>query len=275
MISSTLVRLVNRLNPTTRGRRWLTGFAGSAPPGKYSIGNGLQMYFEPSDSTEYAMLHHCFEPMETKYFLNWLKPGMHVVDIGANIGYYTVQMHGRVGGSGKIWAFEANPRIFARLKQNVEANNAAEVTLMPMAAGNADGAVTLFCPADDTHGFASLRNQGWKAEEFVVPCRRIDDVLAGQRVDVLKLDVEGAEKMVLEGALDLIRSQKPRIMIELAPALTSTFGYRTFDLIDILLACNPDYAVRRLDAHGTSRVDASTFRQGPEPDGNYVFEPKR
>ncbi len=85
-----------------------------------------------------------YEPVQTKLFLDVLKPGMTVFDIGANIGYYSVLASKSVGPQGKVYAFEPDPANLKLLEKNLALNNCHNVKLLPYAAGEKNSTATLY-----------------------------------------------------------------------------------------------------------------------------------
>lgn len=126
-------------------------------------------------------------------------------DVGANRGYYTVRMAGRCG---RVVAFEPNPLNRAKLVRNVELNGLRNVTVLPYACGEARYRAKLY-PA----GSGSTLLEGFVSTEPIeVEVVPLDEVL--DRVDLVKIDVEGYEWYVLQGARRLIESCKPVLVIE-------------------------------------------------------------
>jgi FkbM family methyltransferase len=142
-----------------------------------------------------------------------LEPGDTAVDVGANIGYMTTLFAARVGRDGRVDAFEPHPRIFSELKRNVEAQRAryevGAVHLHAYALGQRNGAARL-CEPDafaTNEGAATLARSGSEQlaiTSFSVPVARLDTVLNGARITLLKVDVEGFEHAVLTGAERLL-----------------------------------------------------------------------
>ena len=153
--------------------------------------------------------------------LAWLrrfvKPGMTVVDIGANVGYYTGFLSELVGPAGRVFAFEPNPENLAVLSRNVARRRYSNVQVVPFAVSNsADGAYLYISPGHSNHslieGFTHAEDKLW------VGTIRLDTFLDQRgcpRVDFIKLDVEGGEPLALEGMREtILGSPGVRLLIE-------------------------------------------------------------
>lgn len=128
--------------------------------------------------------------------LHLLRPGDLLLDIGANVGSYTVLAGGAVGA--RCMSFEPSPESFQRLRSNVLLNDLSpRVTLFRMALGNENGC-TSFTTGLDTVNHVSVG--GETGPVVSVPIRRLDDVIAGESPTLIKIDVEGFEGPVLQGA---------------------------------------------------------------------------
>ncbi|CEJ12094.1 Methyltransferase domain protein [bacterium YEK0313] len=144
-------------------------------------------------------------------------PGMTVLDIGANTGYYTVKIGTLIGPTGRLMAFEPNPDVFSFLRENVKINDLTRnVTLQTSALGNFSGTAILRYRKGEAGG-GSLSDQTHAPLEITVPVSRLDDVIpVDWNVDLIKIDTEGYEKFVLDGAQQVLtRSPDASIMIEL------------------------------------------------------------
>jgi len=144
-----------------------------------------------------------------------LDPGDKVVDVGANIGYMTTLFATRVGPTGRVEAFEPHPRIFGDLERNVGAfaarSDIAPIRLHACAVGDSDGTGQLAEPdgfARNEGGATFLRVGANTARCIDVPLARLDTVLSGARVALLKIDVEGYESAVLAGASRLLSARR-------------------------------------------------------------------
>jgi FkbM family methyltransferase len=147
-----------------------------------------------------------------------------VLDIGANLGLVTLRLAARVGRQGRVHAFEPNPAMLRLLTQTIARSAADRVTLHPIGLGEADGALTLSALVGNAGSatFAVSPGAGYSvvAEAKV---RRLDDFAAEiglDRLDFIKIDVEGFEFSVLKGGASLIGRLRPKVIVfeERAPA---------------------------------------------------------
>jgi FkbM family methyltransferase len=166
------------------------------------------------------------EPFELELFTRELEPGMVVLDVGANIGCYSLLAARRVGPSGRVYAFEPDPRTRPSLEYNVRANGLTNVTIVPKAASDAAGRRTLYLSRSASHsGLAHSMDERSIVGTRTVDTVRIDDVVAGQPVDVVKMDIEGHEPAALRGMEDtLARSPEVRLFLEFNPVALQAAG---------------------------------------------------
>jgi FkbM family methyltransferase len=139
-----------------------------------------------------------------------LEPGAVYVDVGANIGYFARIGSRLVGPAGRVHAFEPLPSALPLLRANAAAYD--NVTVHPVAVGAAEGEIDFYVQA---MGDTSSADPDPAAERIRVPVATLDTALAGTpRLDLLKIDVEGYELEVLQGARELIRTHLPLVYFE-------------------------------------------------------------
>jgi FkbM family methyltransferase len=205
---------------------------------------GSKMYvnvFDPDPSMRrtfraYA-INKVHEESTTALFCKIVKEGDVVVDLGANIGYFTLLAAKLVGKKGKVYAFEPEPRNYQYLIRNIQLNGYDNVVALQRAVADKPSTVKLFiCPYDTGHhtiqkydGIEAYRPDFVdKKKEFVeVEQVCLDDFLRGitTKINVIKMDVEGAEMLALAGMEQLIRDNKNLIMlIEFFPLLIKEMG---------------------------------------------------
>jgi FkbM family methyltransferase len=180
-----------------------------------------------------------YEFAVSKLVREYLKPGDVFVDVGANIGYYTVIAAGIVGPSGLVYAFEPSSKVRARLERNVTLNGLSQVTIRPEAVSSRTGIVRLVEPQNTNNdGLAYVDSSGGGAGTEV-PSVRLDELieLRERAPALIKVDVEGGEPEVYRGASALLdQAEAPSILFESfeiardAPMLRA-HGYEVFQPI--------------------------------------------
>ncbi len=193
---------------------------------------------------DHKLLYERFEAAELTFVANILQPGMTVLDIGAHHGLYSLLCSKCVGRNGLVIAFEASPRECGRLARHVGLNRCANVHIEPCAVGSEHDFADLFVVDGACDWGNSLRAPVVKEPTYKVrvEVRAVDDVLLGlgiSKVDFVKLDVEGAELSVLQGATRLLRAHsRPAILVEVQELRTQPWGYPSRAIVDFLTDLN-------------------------------------
>jgi FkbM family methyltransferase len=142
-----------------------------------------------------------WEPNLSAFISRRLAPGDGFIDIGANIGYYSLLAAERVGFQGLVLAIEASPSIYDLLCRNIELNDVANVRAINMAASSHEGVITVYKAGNDNiGGTTTLRDRGFQRETEVrcAPLASIATVEELRRARIIKIDIEGAEAPILE-----------------------------------------------------------------------------
>lgn len=201
---------------------------------------GHVMWYPESDVFEedyLALDNH--EPETTRLVQELLRPGMTFVDLGSFIGYYTLLGARRVGDSGHIFAFEPAPYAVEALKHNIAANGYQDrVTVVPVAVSNAVGRSRFFLPRLP-QGLSSLYPNELVTSRFIeVETTCLDAYFASlgwPPVHLMKVDVEGAEKAVLEGMAQFSRRNPDlKLVIEFSPVAMRGAGVSPEELFAAL-----------------------------------------
>ena len=201
------------------------------------------------DLRDPLMREVCFtgrcEPQETLLIRELLTPGMTFVDVGANWGYFTLFGAHLVGSTGRVISVEADPRAWHVLHANVERNLLSQVSLHAVAASDGSGTLSMFTYGhanDDSSNFgvtiADTAGPSPTGPCFDIPARSLDDLLdetGVERVDLLKMDIEGGEGRALKG-LDrhLSKGLIDRILLELHPQYLQQQGETAEGVIALL-----------------------------------------
>lgn len=157
-----------------------------------------------------------YEPHLTAVFQRYCAKGMTVVDVGANVGYYTLLASRLVGPSGKVIAIEPNSENCRLLLSSVRESGASNVELFPIAARDTGGWAFFSSHLGSNGGILAPSSDFVARRGAVVAAFPLDELLGGRRIDLIKLDVEGAEALVVEGARCLIETCRPIVTTELS-----------------------------------------------------------
>jgi FkbM family methyltransferase len=202
-----------------------------------------------------------YEPIEAFLFTQLLNPGMVVIDGGANVGQYTVLAATIVGASGSVHSFEPVDANLAHLRKHVQLNHLPNVTLNQAALWKEGSVLALQLPEGSSGNAGAYRARAAAA----TGARRAVAVALDaycedhnlQRVDAIKLDVEGSEPFVLLGAEKMIRTHRPNILIEVNRAALSAVGSSPGDLWDIVSQLG--YRAWNIGADALSSRHVSSF----------------
>jgi FkbM family methyltransferase len=178
-----------------------------------------------------------FEANELDFVTNYLKPGMVVLDIGANGGLYSLLSARCVGNAGEVHAFEPGPSEFALLKHNIALNSLINVRANQIALSDKDGTRSLgICSDGAFNSFSQNKLPQQIIKSWIdVDAMTLDTYASENRlkhIDLIKIDVEGAELQVLNGAQRLLRSltPPPAILCEFSDTTLSAMGTSTPEL---------------------------------------------
>jgi FkbM family methyltransferase len=178
--------------------------------------SGIRFIVRPCEFVENRI---CFfgiwEPHITALFYSLLKPGDVMVDVGANIGYFSMLASRIVGPVGNVYAVEASPSTRQRLETNLRLNGVSNVTVLPCAAWNEAGRATFYTDPDNRGG-SSLRELHADVQADEVELVRLDDILPPEdfdRIRLIKIDIEGAEYQALQGLERILKTNRQLTII--------------------------------------------------------------
>lgn len=184
-----------------------------------------------------------------------VRPGMTVVDVGANIGLHAVFFGSRIGASGRVFAFEPEPFNFRFLQTNVARNGLANVECLMQGAGAHAGTLRLYLVEGTVGAHTAAAVEGATAIDVTVV--RLDDALRDRapRVDLIKIDVEGYEAQVLDGCAATLQRDRPALLIEFSPQLLRQCGTDPAALLRRLRDLYPDILLFDDAGEEPQRVD--------------------
>ncbi len=181
-------------------------------------------------------IHGTYDPFETEVLKNQIKKGDVVLDLGANIGFFTLIFAKLVGEEGKVFAFEPDPDNFSLLKKNIEINGYQNVILVHKAVSNETGKTRLYLSSEASDHRIYDSYDGRKSIE--IETTRLDDYFNkyNGRIDFIKMDVQGAEWAVIKGASSLLQKTKNlKITTEFWPIGLKRFGVEPQEYLKLLL----------------------------------------
>ena len=178
-----------------------------------------------------------YEELEAKIMEEKIKVGSIVVDVGANIGLHTLNMARIVGNTGQVFAFEPDPSNFEILRKNVKINNYQNIILEEKAVGDKHGRVTLY--QSDNPGNHRLFPQTKQTKgEVEVELTSLDkyfiDSNLAEKINFIKIDVEGLEFSVLNGMKNILKNNKKiKILFEFMPDIMEV-GFAPIEVLNLL-----------------------------------------
>jgi FkbM family methyltransferase len=176
-----------------------------------------------------------YEPITRAAFIGAVKPGMVVIDVGAHIGFYAMLAAKLLGELGTVHAVEPAEENLEFLRKNIDLNGFDHVEIHPVAAGKIrDCRVFHITGSSDSHGFYAHPNTG-TLKTIAVTQLPLDQLVKG-KVDLIKIDVEGAEMEVLDGMHEILyQNKRLQLSVEWFPAAMINAGYAPLDLPNRLL----------------------------------------
>lgn len=199
-----------------------------------------------------------------------LRPGDVFVDGGAHVGLFTLVAADIVGPEGKVFAFEPHPETFRRLQRNVELNGLRNVELHPEALGKEKGTAPFTLLHGDHAPWSHLGDATETTEASVVEVRVVSlpeaiPVALWPRVRLIKLDLEGGEVAVLEGARPLLEAVRPDVLLEVVPDHLKRYGAAVEDVTALLSSLGYSVYLRSGRGGSWARADQPSL-QGYTPE---------
>lgn len=213
-----------------------------------------------TQSLDNQIFNNTFEPYSTKWIYKIVKPGMIVADVGANIGYYTIQLSKLVGFNGRVYAFEPFSSYHKRLIDHLQLNNCHNVFLSEFGlsdkiatnrkiyfAGNKSGSATLV--SLDDASFSEAGNVNLNTLDNYV------DEIDITKLDFIKVDIDGYEFKFISGALDSLKRFRPIILMEFSHLHLLHEGSGVEELASMLKGLGYSFYSERTGRQYATRVD--------------------
>ncbi len=238
---------------------------------KWYDGLSINVYLG-NDASRCLFIDGCIEPNEFTFLGKVIESGMVFIDGGANDGLYTLFASRCVGQTGAVLAIEPSSREFKRLQANLQLNHLTNVRPLQIALSNRNGSATLQIAGYEHEGQNTLgkfAHEGieCKGTEQTI-LKRLDDLASEEkltRVDIIKLDIEGAEFLALEGAEHIFTTFRPLLLLELSDEALRCQGSSAAEMLARLKSW--DYAIYAFDS---ASGELAMAREGEKLSDNIV-----
>ncbi len=255
-----LLKAYIKNSPIRRGKHWLMENLGrrvsTAKPQRVTLPGGAVMVLDIKEHVQRWIFYFgVYESDTVQLFRALAKPGMTIIDVGANVGQYTLLAASIAGPRGVVHAFEADATNFRRLQGNVMQNQFEAISLNLVALSDHAGCVTLYSSKNDNAGEHSLFRFDPEMSGVTIPAITLDGYMetagigSSGSLDIIKIDVQGAEAMVLHGAESTLRTHRPHVICEFEERWLTGMGSSTTQLKAWLRSIGYDayrYSNRRL-----------------------------
>lgn len=243
-ISRTILKLRNQYNPfriqrqakLKRAKQLNESFVDRMP------GTNMKMVIHPNMFFTIVYTGCGFEKEIIRFMKKHVKKGTIALDVGANIGYFTLLLSRLVGKKGKVIAFEPSEFAYGLLKENIKVNYLKNIIVYQQAVSDAAGETNFFEGPkgyEVYNSFSSPVAKGSEGIHFTQRKVRVDtidnilDKLGISQVDFVKIDVEGAELKVIRGMKNTVRNnQQIKLLFEASRSLCANFGYSLKELVN-------------------------------------------
>src|SRR5687768_6709083 len=207
---------------------------------------GSELWLHPRYHLDFTIIAFgYYDKALHRYIDRSIRPGMTCLDIGGNIGAVATHLGRKVGPSGRVHVFEPVPGLRERLKKNLARNRVdSVVNVHPLALSNETGEARLAIAGvdADNQGLASLvaTTNDRLTATLTVPTMTLDEFATAQdftRIDFVKMDIQGAEILLLEGGQRTLRTLRPDLILEVSPQDMAGIGKTSRDLLAAIAEC--------------------------------------
>jgi FkbM family methyltransferase len=190
--------------------------------------DGFRVVADPSDYLSAMLVYGRYSRDIISVMRALVRPGDHVIDVGAHVGFLSSHLAQLVGTGGAVYSMEPDPVARPRLEACVEANGYRQIHVIPLAASDCRGSIQFQAHKDLGHSTAVVRPNHPGFTDVKVDCAPIDELLREGRIaapiSFVKIDVEGYECAVLDGMKDLLSRDRPVVITEVNPEMLSLAG---------------------------------------------------
>lgn len=221
---------------------------------------------------QYVYLTGVYEPPTARVIAELLEPGETFIDVGANSGFFTLLASKRVGPAGRLLSFEPVPSMYKRLLENISINGMNNVSVQNVALANAEGALAMFEGPEGHKGISSLRqihDSSATLQVKTLPLDSFSNTITS--VKLIKIDVEGAEQLVLEGMTNILNKHHPYLVIEITDEYLHAFGHTAAGLADFLIEFG--YRMYKIGAEGLVSMKPDQAADDDQFNALFAYKP--
>ena len=226
-------------------REWVLG----KEPGLFELENSIRMVLDPGDYFQCMMYYGRFCPEILQVLQQLVRPGDTVLDIGAQLGYFSLHVARLVSSAGRVYCFEPDPRAFARLSQAIRLSRIDWIKTFQTALSAREGTMDFYL--SPTLGWSTgVKNSHLEHLQQVSTRTAPLDLLVGQgeipsRIRLAKIDVEGFEMEVLRGMRNVLATSRPILVLEINTQMLHAQGTSPSEIVRFLESF--EYRVSRID----------------------------
>jgi FkbM family methyltransferase len=185
------------------------------------------------DSVLSLFIHSGFEKDEIQFLLDTLKEGDTFLDVGSNVGLFSLYASKKVGQNGQVICFEPTPITYSRLMENIHLNHFANIEARNIGLSNEEGELKFYYSDAGFDAWNSFAPDSRLKNHIVIQSSTLDLQLENvdkNRIKLVKIDVEGWEKFVIQGGKHFFKNYAPIVMVEFTEENTANAGYSIHEI---------------------------------------------
>jgi FkbM family methyltransferase len=198
--------------------------------------DGISFHLDISDYVDHFLFFGFCDNSRNKLY-SFVKSGMIIFDIGANMGDTALHFAKLIGEKGAVLAFEPDEKNYKRATRNISANEMTNISLHNIGLGHLNGTLKLYRVNSENLGMNRILNTPSDLPYKIIEVQKLDDYISKNKIskiDLIKIDVEGFEMNVLKGASGLLKTIRPLLFIEIDEENLKEQNSSTSSLIDYL-----------------------------------------
>ena len=199
---------------------------------------GFKVILDATKDVDKGFLFSTFEDENFNLINKIAQKGWNVIDVGANIGLYTLLFSRLIGSEGNVYSFEPSDEAFFRLQQNIKLNNLKNVTVLKKGVSDKAGVMEFHITEDDAYNSLGFTPMKEVVETKSISVVTLDEFVKSnkiEKVDVLKIDTEGADYLVAKGASELLKGKNaPFIFCEYNRVVKNGYDFSLDSMVKLL-----------------------------------------